>query len=94
MSMEEFLQYIMTPVGLGALATFFMWLIQQAKPGVKDDIAFALSVLISAALGLGAYFALPFVEKLPPEVAIAVWPVLVWAWNYLWFRFGPKEDKE
>ena len=90
MTLEQFLQYIMTPAGLGAAAVVVMYVIQKIKPVIQDDLAYILSVVISALLGIGAYFVLPFVDKLPPEVGTVIWPILVWCWNYLWFRFGPK----
>jgi hypothetical protein len=92
MTLVEFLQYLVTPVGLGLAARTVMYLIQKAKPEVADDLAFALSVLVAAVAGLIGFFAIPFAEKLPPEVGTVVWPVLTWAWNYVWFRFGPKAD--
>lgn len=88
--MKEFFQYIVTPAGLGAMVTVLMFLIQKFKPEVTDDAAYLVSVLLAAGLGMGGYFLIPFVDKLPPVVGTVVWSVLVWAFNYLWFRFGPK----
>ena len=94
MSLKEFLQYLATPIGLGALATWAMYLIQKARPSIQNDLAFVVSVVVSAVIGIGAYFMLPFADKLPLEIATVVWPVLVWAWNYVIFRFGPKRARE
>jgi len=94
MSMKEFLQYLATPAALGSLVTLLMYVIQKAKPEVQDDLAFVVSVGLAACIGMGAYFLMPFVDKLPPEVGAIVWPTLVWAWNYIIFRFGPKKAAE
>ena len=93
MSMKEFLQYLVTPAGLGFVVMAVMYVIQKAKPEVKDDLAFVVSVILAAVVGIGAYYLIPFVDKLPPEIGTVIWPVLVWAANYIWFRFGPKRDK-
>jgi hypothetical protein len=89
MSLLELLQYLGTPAGLGALVTLLMYVIQRVKPSVQDDVAYALSVGLAAVVGIVAQQLVPFADNLPPEV-IAVWPILIWAFNYLWFRLGPK----
>ncbi len=94
MTLIEFLRYVATPAGLGALVTLLMWFIQQYLPDVEDNLAFVVSVALSAVLGIGAYYAIPYADKLPPEIAIVIWPTLVWAANYLWFRLGPKRARE
>lgn len=90
MTLIELLQYLITPLGLGAVATLVTQLIQRYKPEVNGNLAYVVSMIVSAALGIGAFFALPYAEKLPPEVGTVVWPMLVWAYNYLLFRFGPR----
>lgn len=85
--MEEFLRYIVTPVGLGAVATLVVQLLQKAKPSIAGDLAFLVSVIVAAVVGLGGYYLLPFLQMLPPDVELIVWPVLTWAANYIWHRF-------
>ena len=85
--MEEFLRYIVTPAGLGAAATLFMQLIQKQLPNIAGDVAFLVSVLVAAVVGLGGYYIIPFLQTLPPDVELVIWPVLTWAFNYIWHRF-------
>ncbi len=90
MTLSEFLRYVATPAGAGAIVTLLMYVIQSARPDIQENAAFFLSVGLAFVAGLVAYYAIPYAEKLPPDVANVVWPMLVWAWNYVYYRFIAK----
>ena len=87
MTMEQFVQYIVTPAGLGVVTTIVMQILQRWAPELKDDFAFIASVLLAALFGLLGYCFLPWMAALDPAIAKVVWPVLTWAANYVLHRF-------
>ena len=89
MTLHEFVAWLATPAGLGAFVVLLMWLVRKVWPSVQDDLAFVVSTVLAAIVGIGAHYLLPWVDKLPEDIPLYIWPVLVWAWNYLLFRFGP-----
>ena len=90
MTLSEFLRYVATPAGAGAIVTLLMYVIQTWRPDIQENSAFFLSVDLAFVAGLAANYAAPYAESLPPDVANVVWPMLVWAWNYVYYRFVAK----
>ena len=94
MTLSEFLRYVATPAGAGAVVTLLMYVIQTMRPDIEENGAFFLSVGLAFVAGLVASYVAPYAESLPPEVANVVWPMLVWAWNYVYYRFIAKPARE
>ena len=89
MTLEQFLQYIVTPAGLGVIVTVVTHVLQRMFPKLKGDWAFFVSVVVAVVVALTGHFFLPVMAALDPEVVRVVFPVLVWAANYFWHRFSP-----
>jgi len=87
MGLEEFLRYIVSPVGLGVVTTYVVQLLQKKYPTIVGDLAFLVSTLVAAVAGLGGYYLIPFAAELPPGVGVIVMSVLTWVANYILHRF-------
>ena len=87
MNLEELLKYVVTPAGMGAVTMLLVQLIQKFRPGIAGDVAYVVSVIVAVLVGIGAYYILPFLQTLDPAIAAVFYPVLSWAFNYLYHRF-------
>jgi hypothetical protein len=91
MSFNEFLAWLAAPAVLGVLSSFIVTAIKAFWPSVADRVAVLVSIIVAAVLSVGAGLALPYVGRIPPEIA-AYWPIVTWAASQLWYELTKKRE--
>jgi hypothetical protein len=91
MTFNEFLAWLAAPAALGIVSSFIVTAIKALTPTVADRIAVLVSIIVAAVLSVGAGFALPYVGRIPPEIA-AYWPIVVWSASQLWWELTKKRE--
>ena len=88
-SLSAFLAWLAAPAVLGIVSSFIVTAIKAFWPGVADRVAVLVSIIVAAALSVGAALVLPYVGRIPPEIA-AYWPIVVWSASQLWYELTKK----
>lgn len=91
MSFSEFVAWLAAPAVLGIVSSWAVTAIKLFWPQIADRWAVMASIIVAAVLSVGATVFLPYVGKIPPEIA-AYWPVAVWAASQLWWQLTKKRE--
>lgn len=84
-SLEELLRNVAgNPVTWGAIVVVATAIVKKLWPGLKDDAAKAVSVVVAAVCALVAVLVLPRVGSIPPAVT-ANWWLICWGLSQMWF---------
>jgi predicted anti-sigma-YlaC factor YlaD len=83
MELIELLKYLGTSAGWAAAATIIVQVIKKLWPGIVDEAAQGLAIVVAVAVGYVAKELIPYVEALPEFATVILTPVL----SYIWYKF-------
>ena len=80
----EFVKYLAGAAALGVVASSFVSLLKVAL-NIEGTKAKIISVIAAAVVNVVANLFMPYLDRLPPQIA-QFWPVAVWIASQIWYE--------